>query len=72
VQRADHRLAFTKDIPMKNQPRNGQKLALRKETLRQLDNLDLSDVAGGLPTTFTQVSCVDCRSVRVKCNTTPL
>ncbi|HEX3479229.1 MAG TPA: hypothetical protein VHT91_29595 [Kofleriaceae bacterium] len=51
----------------------GQKLALRKDTLRVLGQLDLSEIAGGLPTTtVTAVAtrCV-CPSVRMVCNTTP-
>ena len=50
-----------------------QKLALRKDTLRVLDHIDLSEIAGGLPTTTVTARatlCV-CPSVRMVCNTTP-
>jgi len=41
---------------MKNQSRNHAKLALHKETVRQLDQIELANVAGGsivLPPTST-------------------
>ena len=52
-----------------------QKLALRKDTLRVLNRLDLSEIAGGQFTTTITVTaaatrCV-CTSVHVECNTTP-
>ncbi|HEY0193894.1 MAG TPA: class I lanthipeptide [Kofleriaceae bacterium] len=50
---------------MKNQLRI--KLALRKETVRALHQVELADVVGGL----TAPQTVACPSVRVKCNTTP-
>jgi hypothetical protein len=55
---------------MKRSPRTPQKLALRKDTLRVLDQLDLSDVAGGLPTTTVLVTRCACPSVRIICDTT--
>lgn len=50
--------------------RTAQKLALRKDTLRVLDQLDLSDVAGGLPTTTVLLTRCLCESVRNVCDTT--
>jgi hypothetical protein len=46
---------------MKKQPRNSQKLALRSETLRSLDKLELTEVVGGgspVPPTLATVSAV--------------
>jgi hypothetical protein len=53
---------------MKKSPRTAQKLALRKDTLRVLDQLDLSEIAAGLPT--TTVLTFPCPSQRLICNTT--
>ena len=53
---------------MKKSPRTAQKLALRKDTLRVLDQLDLSEIAAGLPTT-TVLPTRLCPSVRI-CDTT--
>ena len=53
---------------MKKTPRTAQKLALRKDTLRVLDALDLSEVAAGLPTTTVLTRL--CPSVRMVCDTT--
>ncbi len=53
---------------MKKSPRTAQKLALRKDTLRVLDKLDLSEIAAGLPTTTVQT--LQCPSVRIICDTT--
>lgn len=36
---------------MRHQPRNEPRLALRKETVRTLKRLELTQVAGGEPTT---------------------
>jgi hypothetical protein len=55
---------------MKKSPRTAQKLALRKDTLRVLDQLDLSDVAGGLPTTTVLPTRGLCPSVHIICDTT--
>jgi hypothetical protein len=54
---------------MKNQSRT--RLALRKETVRTLNQLELADVAGGIYTTFTQLApaCTNGPSVRL-CLTT--
>lgn len=49
--------------------RTGQKLALRRDTLRVLDTLDLSQVAAGQPTT-TVLPTRLCPSVRMVCDTT--
>ncbi|HEX3479230.1 MAG TPA: hypothetical protein VHT91_29600 [Kofleriaceae bacterium] len=48
-----------------------QKLALRKDTLRVLGQLDLSKIAAGLPTTTVLPTRGLCPSVHVVCNTTP-
>lgn len=53
---------------MKRSPRIAQKLALRKDTLRILDKLDLAEIAAGLPT--TTVLTLQCPSVRMVCDTT--
>jgi hypothetical protein len=53
---------------MKKQPR---KLDLHRETVRQLDRFELSAAGGGILTTFSFATCVDCPSVHVACNTTP-
>jgi hypothetical protein len=55
---------------MKKSPRTAQKLALRKDTLRVLDQLDLSDVGGGLPTTTAMLTRCECPSGRIICDTT--
>jgi hypothetical protein len=60
---------------MKKSPRIAQKLALRKDTVRVLDTLDLSEIAGGQFTTtvtFTnnKTLCQECPSVHVVCDTT--
>lgn len=49
--------------------RTVQKLALRKDTLRVLDKLDLSEIAAGLPTTTVLPTRV-CTSVDIICDTT--
>ena len=54
---------------MKKSPRIAQKLALRRDTLRVLDAIDLSEVAAGLPTT-TVLPTRLCPSVRMVCDTT--
>lgn len=51
---------------MKKQPsRNDHKLALRHETVRQLTRLDLTQVAGGAPTTTVQAS--HCLCTQLEC-----
>jgi len=47
---------------MKNQPRTAQKLALRKDTLRILTKLDLTEVIGGNPTTTVLKTGCECAS----------
>ena len=54
---------------MKHQQRNGRKLSLRKETVRELDKLELAEAAGGLPTT-TVLQTHLCPTARI-CVTTP-
>jgi hypothetical protein len=51
--------------------RPAQKLALRKDTLRVLNQLALSEIAGGLPTTTVLPTRGLCPSIRVVCDTTP-
>lgn len=48
-----------------------QKLALRKDTLRVLNRLELSEIAAGLPTTTVLPTRGVCPSVHIVCNTTP-
>jgi hypothetical protein len=55
---------------MKKSPRTAQKLALRKDTLRVLGKLDLSEIAAGLPTTTVLPTRALCPSVRIICDTT--
>lgn len=45
---------------MKKSPRTAQKLPLRKDTLRVLDKLDLSEIVAGEPTTTVQLTKVEC------------
>jgi len=45
---------------MKKSPRTAQKLALRKDTLRALNQLYLAEVAGGAPTSSARPSKVEC------------
>jgi hypothetical protein len=45
---------------MKRSPRTEQKLALRKDTVRALNRLDLAEVAGGEPTSTLRPSKVEC------------
>jgi|SwirhirootsSR2_FD_contig_31_12076595_length_262_multi_3_in_0_out_0_1 hypothetical protein len=52
------------------QSRTAQKLALRKDTLRVLDQLDLSEIAAGLPTTTVLPTRGLCPSVHIICDTT--
>jgi hypothetical protein len=54
---------------MKKIPRTAQKLAFRKDTLRVLAKIDLSEIAAGLPTT-TALPTRLCPSVRMVCDTT--
>ena len=57
---------------MKQSPRTAQKLALRKDTLRVLNRLDLSEIAAGLPTTTVLPTrgAVCGPSIRMACDTT--
>lgn len=55
---------------MKNQHRKDRKLSLRKETVRELDQLELADVAGGQLTT-TVIQSHLCPTARI-CLTTPV
>jgi hypothetical protein len=55
---------------MKKSPRTAPKLALRKDTLRVLGKLDLSEIAAGLPTTTVLPTRGVCPSVRIICDTT--
>ncbi len=52
---------------MKRSPRTAQKLALRKDTLRALNQLDLAEVAAGQPTTTAQPTKVECQSLDTAC-----
>jgi len=54
---------------MKKSPRTAQKLALRKDTLRALNQLDLAEVVAGQPTTTALPTRVECPTARI-CNTT--
>jgi len=56
---------------MKKSPRTAQKLALRKDTLRVLDGIDLSEIAAGQPTTTVLLTHALCGpSVHEVCDTT--
>jgi hypothetical protein len=55
---------------MKKSPRTAQRLALRKDTLRVLGRLDLSEIAAGLPTTTVLPTRTLCPSVHDVCDTT--
>lgn len=55
---------------MKKSPRTGHKLALRKDTLRTLNQLDLAQVAAGQPTTTAQPTKIECPSILIACDTT--
>jgi hypothetical protein len=54
---------------MRKSPRTGPKLALRKDTLRVLNQLDLAEVIAGQPTTTVQHTRIDCPSLD-NCTTT--
>lgn len=54
---------------MKKQVRHDIRLALRKETVRALNQLDLDGVAGGEPTTTVIPTRILCPTVRI-CLTT--
>jgi len=56
---------------MKNQPRIARKLALRKETVRSLTELELGDVAGGSVTVSIACATRFCPTARI-CLTTPV
>ena len=45
---------------MKHQPRNEPRLALRKETIRTLKRLELTQIAGGQPTTTVLLTHREC------------
>lgn len=55
---------------MKKSSRTAQRLALRKDTVRVLDRLDLSEIVAGLPTTTVLPTRGVCPSVRIICDTT--
>ena len=66
------RIASMTDILtiMKNQSRKDRKLSLRMETVRELDKLELAEVAGGQVTT-TVLQTHLCPTARI-CLTTPV
>jgi hypothetical protein len=53
-----------------NKQRPGQKLALRRETVRTQDRIELREVAGGTTTTTMNFTCGTCPSVLQVCPTT--
>ena len=55
---------------MKKQPRHDHKLALRSETVRNLNRIELAAAVGGAIT--QQATCSVCPSVHQVCLTTPV
>ena len=53
-----------------NKQRHGQKLALRRETVRTLNQIELREVAGGITTITMNFTCGTCPSVHQVCLTT--
>jgi hypothetical protein len=55
---------------MKKQSRTCQKLALRKDTVRVLNQLDLAEVIAGQPTTTAQPTKIECQTLDTRTTTT--